>query len=107
MERTSKVLLASAILLLVVFPSAVGGRKLKDEVEHPQNFIGGGMGSGGLFPSPGGGLGFGLGPSVFCSFPGSGCAPVGPTFPGGSTGSGPLTPLTPPIMGGVASAPPP
>ncbi|GKV39677.1 hypothetical protein SLEP1_g47414 [Rubroshorea leprosula] len=95
MERTSKVLLASAILLLVVFPSAVGGRKLKDEVEHPQNFVGG-IGSGSFFPSPGGGLGFGLGPSVFCSFPGTGCSPVGPTFPGGSTGSGPLTPLTPP-----------
>ncbi|GLT88646.1 hypothetical protein SLE2022_066620 [Rubroshorea leprosula] len=94
METTSKVLLVSAILLLALASAAEGGRKLKDEAEHPQNFIGE-IVTGTFFPSPAGGLGFRPGPSVVCSFPGNGCV-VGPTFPGGSTGSTPFTPLTPP-----------
>ncbi|GLT76422.1 hypothetical protein SLA2020_480810 [Shorea laevis] len=96
METTSKVLLVSAILLLALASAAEGGRKLKDEAEHPQN-INFAMGSGTFFPSPAG-LGYRPGPVVFCSFfPGNGCVPVGPTIPGESTGSTPFTPLTPPF----------
>ncbi|WRX24073.1 hypothetical protein QQP08_016560 [Theobroma cacao] len=88
MERVAKMLLIS-ILVLVVLASNAEGRRLKEEeVDHPQNFLGGFGTSGGFVPTPGGGVGFGLGPSVFCAFPGTGCVRVQPTIPGGTTGTG-------------------
>lgn len=81
MEKVAKILLISAIMLVVLASDVEGGRKLKDHkeenVDHPQNFIGG-IGGTGIFPSPGF-TGVGFGPSVFCTFPG-GCTPT-PTLP--------------------------
>ena len=82
----AKLLLILAIVVVVLASDVEGGRKLKekkDNVDHPQNFLGG---IGGLFPSPGF-AGVGFGPSGFCTFPG-GCTPTLPTNPG-SGGSPP------------------
>ena len=87
MERVAKMLLVS-VIVLVVLSSNSEGRRLKEEVDHPHNFLGGFGTSGGLVPTPGGGVGFGGGPSVFCAFPGTGCVRVQPTIPGGATGTG-------------------
>lgn len=89
MERVAKILLLVSIVVLVVLASnAEGRRSLKEEVKHPQNFLGGFGTSGGLVPAPGGGVRLGLGPSVFCAYPGRGCVRVDPTIPGGNVGTG-------------------
>lgn len=86
MERVTKLLLVSAmvVLMLALASEVEGGRKLKskeEKVDHPQSFLGGGMG--GIFPSPGF-AGFGFGPSGFCTFPG-GCSPTLLINPGGGS----------------------
>ncbi|TYJ02144.1 hypothetical protein E1A91_A13G207300v1 [Gossypium mustelinum] len=85
MERGARMLLISVLVLLVLASNAEG-RRLKEEAYHPQNFLGAFGTSGGLVPTPGGGVGLNLGPSVFCSYPGTGCVRVQPTIPG-STGT--------------------
>ncbi|KAK8484839.1 hypothetical protein V6N13_139697 [Hibiscus sabdariffa] len=91
MERVARMLLISAIVL-VALASNSEGRGLKEEDYHPQNFLGGFGTSGGLVPTPGGGVGLGLGPTVVCSFPGTGCVRIQPTIPGGTGTVGAGTP---------------
>ena len=92
-------LMLTVVVAVGVVPLLVeGGRDLKqgEQAVHPQNFIGGAGGLGGIMPIPGGGAagagGFvppGLGSSVdFCSFPGLGCVRVQPTNPGAGAGAG-------------------
>ncbi|KAL4340755.1 hypothetical protein GQ457_08G004710 [Hibiscus cannabinus] len=91
MERVARMLLISAIVL-VALASNSEGRVLKEEDYHPQNFLGGFGTSGGLVPTPGGGVGLSLGPTVVCSFPGTGCVRIQPTIPGGTGTVGAGTP---------------
>lgn len=86
MERVAKVLVMMAIVLVVLGSDVEGGRvvkgeKKKENVDQPQNFLGG-IGGSGVFPSPG----FA---GAFCTFPG-GCT---------STGSGTTFPTIPTIGG--------
>lgn len=72
MERMTKLAIFILTTLLVgVALEVEGGRILKsnEQVDHPQNFYGGGIG--GAFPGPGF-AGFGFGPNGFYTFPGSG-----------------------------------
>jgi hypothetical protein len=93
MEKVAKVLLILTMLLLVFSSDVEGGRQLKskEQVDHPQTFLGNG-GIGGLrgfIPTPGfGGAGVGSGPSSFCAIFPAGCVPILPTIPGGSIGVG-------------------
>lgn len=91
MERVAKVLVMLAMVLVVVLASDVeGGRLLvkKEEVDQPQNFIGG-IGGSGIFPSPGF-VGVVFGPNGFCTYPGGGCTTTLPNIPSvGARGSRP------------------
>ncbi|KAH7542903.1 hypothetical protein FEM48_Zijuj02G0124500 [Ziziphus jujuba var. spinosa] len=59
-------------MLVALALDVEGGRMLKsnDQVDHPQNFVGGI--AGGVYPGPTFATGFGFGPSGFYTFPGSG-----------------------------------
>ena len=70
MERMTKALVILTTLLMAVSLQVVeGGRMMKsnEEVEHPQNFVGGIAGGG--FPGPGFAQCFGFGPNGFYTFP--------------------------------------
>ncbi|GMN44107.1 hypothetical protein TIFTF001_013310 [Ficus carica] len=83
MERTTKTLVILTAFLLVgaAMEAVEGGRLLKSneqQVDHPQNFYGGGIA--GAIPGPGF-TGFGFGPNGFYTFPGFGSGTSVPGLP--------------------------
>ncbi|OMO86223.1 hypothetical protein CCACVL1_09715 [Corchorus capsularis] len=91
--RVAKMVLMFMIVVVAVACSSAQGRNLKDQgeqVKQPQNFVGGFGTSGGFVPTPGGGVRYDPGPTVFCAFPGptGGCLRVEPIIPGGIVGTG-------------------
>ena len=89
------ILIVTTLLVALALDVEGAGRPMKkskkehdDQVNHPENFVGGV--AGGVYPGPTFATGIGYGPSGFYTFPGGTTTtpPILPTFPGTPLGVG-------------------